>query len=341
MTLINIATIKQKQSIIGVSLLTKLVKDHGVALEPLLKAASISPDLLDDAKAKITLKQDFDFVTAMLKAIDQPLIGFYAGQCFRLSAFGNVGMAAALSEKVEDAIELFLKYIGLLYTPFDISFFKNEGIATLRFSDQYELGALRRFYIERDFSFALVSSRDMFPRTLADRTFRSLHFDFDCPTSVVEYEKLYQCKVKFSMPYNEVVFDERYLYQTLPLANPLTRQLLEEQCDTQVIEILGPSGYAEKIREIIRTNDGTIPNLEDISEQFYTTSRTVRRKLKEEGYTFQALLKDELARKAIHLLQTTKLSIEQIADRLGYGESSSFIHAFKRWTGKVPKNYRG
>ncbi len=341
MALINILTANQQQSIIGVSLLSKLVEEHGVSMALLLDAANIDLELLKDPKAKISLKQDFDFITAMMKAIDDPLIGFHAGQCFKLSAFGHVGMAASLSEKVEDAIELFLKYIRLLYTPFDITFFRDQGNAVLRFTDQYDLGDLRRFYIERDFSFALVSTRDMFPRSLENQKFRTLHFDFPCPTNVAEYERLYQCTVKFSMPYNEVKFDERYLNLSLPNANALTRQLLEEQCATQAIEILGPISFADKIRQkVMALGDNEIPNLEDISTQLHTTSRTVRRKLKAEGITFQEILTTELSKKAIMLLQTTSLTVEQIADRLGYAESSSFIHAFKRWTDKSPKHYR-
>ena len=161
------------------------------------------------------------------------------------------------------------------------------------------------------------------------------------PTTVAEYERLYQCSVKFSMPYNEVKFDERYLNLSLPNANALTRQLLEEQCATQAIEILGPISFSEKIRQKIKeVDDSKMPNLEEISAELHTTSRTIRRKLKMEGITFQEILTMELSKKSIQLLQTTNLTVEQIADRIGYGESSSFIHAFKRWTGKTPKYYR-
>ena len=115
----------------------------------------------------------------------------------------------------------------------------------------------------------------------------------------------------FSMAHNEIQFDRSYLSQALPQANPLTRQLLEEHCESQEVETLGPAGYAQTIRQ-----------------------------LQAEGYSFQGLLAEEMGRKSIHYLETTQLTVEQIAQRLGYSESSSFIHAFKRWTGKVPKAFR-
>ena len=213
-------------------------------------------------------------------------------------------------------------------------------MAVLRFKDQYDLAELRHFYIERDFSFALISTRDMFPRTLVGKTVKLVNFDFECPTTVERYEALYGCPVNFSMPYNEFQFDQKYLRQTLPQANSLARKLFEEQCKAEKVEAFGPAGYAEKIRQLIRDSENSIPNLEDVANQFNTTSRTVRRKLTAEGFSYQDLLSEELCRKATHYLETTNLTVEQITQRLGYGESASFIHAFKRWTGKTPKAYK-
>ena len=340
MALLDIDTIKQQQSIIGVSLLIKLVEYYGFSPLPMLEQAGIAPELLKDPKARINLQQDITFVRSMLNVIDDPDVGFHAGQCYRISAFGHLGLAAASSDSVEDAIEFFLKYIRLSYTHFDVSFFKAEGKAVLRFNDRYNLKELKRFYIERDFSFVLISTRDMFPRSYENQKFKAINFDFECPSTVEKYEKLFECAVNFSMPYNEILFDESYLDRPLPQANPLTRQLLEEQCETQHIETMGLQSYVQKIQQVIRNSEEIIPNLEDIAEQFHTTSRTIRRKLKTEGYSFQAILTEELSRKAIHYLETTNLTVEQISLRLGYSESASFIHAFKRWTGKTPKSYR-
>jgi len=86
--------------------------------------------------------------------------------------------------------------------------------------------------------------------------------------------------------------------------------------------------------------ENEIPNLETIAKMHFLTARTMRRKLKEQGVTFQQLVNEELSKKSLHYLSTTNLNIEQISMRLGYSESASFIHAFKRWTGKTPKEYR-
>jgi len=338
--LIAIADVNARQSIIGISLLAKLVQSHGYCVKEMLEHADISEQLLNDPKGTISFQQEVAFTRAFMNTLADDDLGFKAGQCYRLNAFGHIGLAAGSSDTVSDAIVFFLKYIRLAYTHFDIDFFKKDGNAVLRFCDQFDLGNLRRFYLERDFSFAFLSTRDMFPRSIVGQKPKTIHFDFPCPTSAKHYQELYECPVYFSMPFNQILFDERYLDLHLPLANSLTRELLEEQCKIQEIALFGHKSFEDKIRQIIQTMENEIPNLEAIAKMHFLTARTMRRKLKEQGVTFQQLVNEELNKKALHYLSTTNLNIEQISMRLGYSESASFIHAFKRWTGKTPKECR-
>lgn len=336
----------QQQSIIGISLLVKLIESYGVSAQPVLRQAGIDVAELDNPKATVTIQQDIDFTRAMIAAIPDPELAFKAGQAFRINAFGAIGLAAAACETVEDAIVFFLKYIRLSYTLFDIVYFKQGDNAVLRFNDLYPLDdELKRFYLERDFSFVMISTRDIFPRSLTESLYRAINFAFpgsepDKTSSLESYNQRYECDVQFSQPYNEILFDEKYLIRPLPHANLLTRKLLEEQCEAQKVELLGAENTADQIRQFIRQSDGIMPKLEDIAEQLNITRRTATRKLQAEGLSFQEIIAEEMSKKAIYYLQTTKLTVEQIADKLGYSESAGFIRAFKRWTGKVPKEYR-
>lgn len=338
--LVAIESVNARQSIIGISLLTKLINNKGYNATEILEQADITEELLNDPKGTISIQQEVAFTRKLVETLDDADLGFKAGQCFRLNAFGHIGLAAGSCETVSDAIEFFLKYIRLSYTHFNINYFTKDGNAILRFSDQFDLGNLRQFYLERDFSFAFLSTRDMFPRSIAGQKPKTIHFDFPCPSSIEHYQALYECPVHFSMPFNEIFFDERYLDLQLPLANSLTRDLLEEQCKIQEVALFGHASIVEKIRQIIQTMEYEMPNLENIAKMHFITARTMRRKLKEQGVTFQQLVNEELSNKALHYLSTTSLSIDQISVRLGYSESASFIHAFKRWTGKTPKACR-
>jgi AraC-like DNA-binding protein len=68
--------------------------------------------------------------------------------------------------------------------------------------------------------------------------------------------------------------------------------------------------------------------------------RTIQRKLTLEGTSFKELLEDVRKNLSLEYLQSTDLSVENIALRLGYADAPSFSHAFKRWTGQSPRSAR-
>jgi AraC-like DNA-binding protein len=80
--------------------------------------------------------------------------------------------------------------------------------------------------------------------------------------------------------------------------------------------------------------------LPDVAEQLGQTTRTLQRKLKEAGSSFQEVLDQTRRELAEHYLAQAELSITDIAYMLGFQEQSSFNHAFKDWTGVNPGAFR-
>lgn len=92
--------------------------------------------------------------------------------------------------------------------------------------------------------------------------------------------------------------------------------------------------------EIIAQLPHNKPQIETIAANIGMTTRTLARRLAEEGASYGAVL-DELRRDlSVRYLKDRSLSLCQIAWLLGYSEVTSFNHAFKRWTGHSPKRAR-
>ena len=83
-----------------------------------------------------------------------------------------------------------------------------------------------------------------------------------------------------------------------------------------------------------------MPSLNEAAKHFHMSPRTFRRRLEENGSHYRELLDETRQGVAIELLNTANLSVESVAERLGYAETASFIHAFKRWTGTTPGQYK-
>ena len=82
------------------------------------------------------------------------------------------------------------------------------------------------------------------------------------------------------------------------------------------------------------------PDLTDAARALKMTARTLNRRLRDEGTSFQDI-KDALRRDmAIRALQHGTNSIEQIAFDTGFSAPANFHRAFRKWTNRTPGSYR-
>ena len=77
----------------------------------------------------------------------------------------------------------------------------------------------------------------------------------------------------------------------------------------------------------------------DVAAGIGLSTRTLRRRLAAEGASYQGVLDEVRESLAERMLATGRLTVEDVAQRLGYAEASSFIHAFRRWKGTTPAAY--
>ena len=84
----------------------------------------------------------------------------------------------------------------------------------------------------------------------------------------------------------------------------------------------------------------TFPTLEELAKEFDTSSQTLRRKLAEEGNSYQAI-KDTIRKdRAISLLMNPAIPIKNIALELGFSDPAAFNKSFKNWFMTTPSGYR-
>jgi AraC-like DNA-binding protein len=77
-----------------------------------------------------------------------------------------------------------------------------------------------------------------------------------------------------------------------------------------------------------------------VAKKLAMSTRTLARRLASEGTTFEEVV-DELRRSlALQYVKTPSVSLSQVAWLLGYEGSTSFNHAFRRWTGRPPSAAR-
>jgi AraC-like DNA-binding protein len=122
--------------------------------------------------------------------------------------------------------------------------------------------------------------------------------------------------------------------------NPKIEKLCAGLCEEMLIKLKGSDKLIETIRNLIIFSPGKFPNLRETAEALQLSPRTLKRRLRERGTTFQKTLDEVRTELAKRYLGETRLNIDQISDLIGFAESSAFRAAFKRWTGKNPSEFR-
>ena len=103
--------------------------------------------------------------------------------------------------------------------------------------------------------------------------------------------------------------------------------------------------HEEQLLNFVRNNIGRgqvhgTATLEHISAEIGLEPRTLQRRLKAEGSSFQSLVSEVRLARARYYLEKTRLSITDVALELGYAEARVFVRAFGRLTGMTPNQYR-
>ena len=80
--------------------------------------------------------------------------------------------------------------------------------------------------------------------------------------------------------------------------------------------------------------------MDAVARELAVSTRTLQRRLSDEGTTFQTVLGETRESLAKQYLAHSALSTGEIAFLLGYEEPNSFYRAFRGWTGETPDRVR-
>jgi AraC-like DNA-binding protein len=154
------------------------------------------------------------------------------------------------------------------------------------------------------------------------------------------YKRYLGCEVRFGEPMSELVYPKSILSEKPRMAHRLTSKILRETCDRILGEVKTSTGVAGEVYQIIASTPGHSPNMEGVARQIGATVRTLNRKLRAEGTSFTQILDDVRCNLASEYLRSTRLSVEDISELVGFSEAANFRHAFRRWTGSTPARFR-
>jgi AraC-like DNA-binding protein len=316
------------------AILVRFAVERGLDIETVLAGSGMHAAVLDDPVAEIEAWQELSIVRNVTRVLgNSGSLGAEVGGRYHLTSHGTFGFALLGCQTIRVALEFGLRYFELTaaFTRFRLE--ESAGEACLICDDEGIPDDVRYFVLQRDAA-ALRTLRSEIVHI--DPRIRRMCVRGPRPADAEALNRFWGVDIEFGAPCNMSVFDPTFLDTPLPQANEHSVRLCEDQCGKLADRRRSTSGFVNRVRDKLLADLPRIPDMETAATRLGVTSRTLRRRLANEGTTFRRLVEELRLSLAEELLRAGGLSMTEIAYRVGYTDASSFFHAFKRLTGKTP-----
>ena len=305
------------------------------------------PRTSDEAPAlTLTLGLLRDLSRAAEELLGDPFIGLHVAHDLDRGGYGIFGLAVDSAPTLRAWLEQTVRYAGQVIGKaelFDFEAVEGGGRLTHRYPAEAVAGARHQS------EFFITSAVLWCRRLLADPRWSPRRVTFGHPAppgSAALAQVLGTDAVEFERDCNSVLFDADALARPIGTADPEARPILEQQARLVARLLAGEPGggdesFVDQVRRLIQRDLGvTGVTIDGVALALRTSPRTLQRRLADAGTSFAAVLdalRQQLARQH---LRDPRMTLDDVAARLGYSELRAFVRAFKGWTGVPPGRFR-
>ncbi|HEX4904755.1 MAG TPA: AraC family transcriptional regulator [Acidimicrobiales bacterium] len=328
----------QRRPTASAALLVALGVEQGVRSEDLLRDTGLDLVQLHDPAAEIDADQELRLIDNLVAQVDVPDLGFIAGERYHFGLHGIWTYAVINSRDLRVALEIGTRYAELTYSFLRPAFVIAGDEGRMHLNPDDLPARLVRFLIERDLQAA--SAVFLALTGLPGLPASSARLPYARPTDeqhLQRYVDLLGVEPEWGTGECWLGFHPALLDLPIPSASARAAADAERACAELLTRRRRRSGFAAEVREVLARGRVTTDQAE-VAATLHVSLRTLRRRLAEEGTTYRELAQETWGLLAEELLRSG-LTVEQVADRLGYGGASSFTRSFKAWKGVSPGTF--
>ena len=330
-----------KQISISIHFVNEVIKHaraRGLDTDLLLQRSRISPRLICENQSRVTAKQfaQLQYVTMqemgdeMLGYLPKPLkLGHWSALCHWLIGTSNLGQAMR-------RCCLFYEMTG---TAMRIRLLTENNSTLLIVEPCLDDGSQLEPY---GYELAMFGIHRLICwLTESIPSFEQIALSYQKPEHCKEYVPLFLgAPTQFNQSFSGFVFSTDLLSLPIKRNSESLTEFLRDPLYRIIVNDYHSRSWTQQVRNIIDKDLSNPPRFLDIASELNINPKRLRRLLQEEGLTYSELKLQLRRDAAIHYLSKQMESVEQIAFKTGFSESSAFIRAFKKWTGVTPYIYR-
>ncbi|WP_080059396.1 AraC family transcriptional regulator [Spirosoma aerolatum] len=269
------------------------------------------------------------------------LFGLHFGESLQIAALGVVGELIRHSQTVGEGLTYAIAFIHLITDVVDMAIIHTDRTFDIRLTPNATYLANMPDVIHQmmDFfmAFTLHEVDGLVLKKVQPVSVKSKFTE----TNQAEYERVFRCRHLVNSADYALSFERGYWDEPILTADYELQTVFLRKATTLNDAFQQARGLSERITNFLLANAYLgIPTLEAIAANLNVSSRSLQRRLQQEGVTYQQLTDSIRKSLAIHYLTSGQYPTKEISYILGYNELSAFNRAFRRWTGTTPVNYQ-
>jgi AraC-like DNA-binding protein len=313
------------------------VRGRDLNADELLANVGLSSSLLQVPQARVSAKHYGALWRAIATALDDEFFG-QDSRRMKVGSFAMLCHSILSCKTLGQALERSLRFYALILD--DISGTAERDAQEARIVLHERVSGPRHRVFAHELLLMLLYGVSCW---LVGRRIPILRTEFSYaePAHSAEYRLMYCADLSFDRPNTAIAFEPSYLDLPVVQNERTLKEFLRTAPESILLKYKNGSSLAARVRRRLRQLlPGEVPDFEGLADELNLTPATMRRRLHEEGESYQSI-KDQLRRDlAISYLSHSSRSVMDIALELGFSERSAFHRAFRKWTGASPGEFR-
>jgi len=309
----------------------QLMHEESVDVQQLYQLSGLSLKQLEQHEALLKL------VPVAMRMADHRGWGLKLGARMNIPQLGVIGYALMSCADGEAALKLLLHYQRIIMPELVLALNEQNGHAILSCHADHLPLDLQRFCIETFFVAVSVCAAELLGLSPANARYR---FAYPAPDYQQDYGLYLKGEFSFDAEESQIVFPMAALKTPLSSANPVIETIYCQQCDVLLQQLDEQEPVSARVQQLFLNRRGSFPDINQVAKQLNMSESTLRRRLREEGSGFQKLLDKVRLHLAHEYLKATALPVAEVGRLLGFDDVANFRHAFSRWSGMAPSQFR-
>ena len=316
-------------------LLYRFVQAEGLSDAELFEGTASNPDEIMAAGFELPFEDQVRFCLNAVERSDHGL-GLRVGHQLQLAAHGALGVAMQTAPDLKAALDAFAEFLKIRANFFSLNRDGASDLLTgqskLTISIDLVPDALVPFFCE-----SLIHSLVHCLSFYSGNYRADIELAYSQPPYSDRYRAVFGGAVAFDCAETAITFDAKLLAIPSPEADSVSFRESMARCQRISHVYTQESSVTDAVEVFLLENPGKLWTLNEVADLFSMSGRSLIRRLRAEGGTYQSVRDSVLRRQALNYLGT--MSNEAAAIALGFSDTSSFRRTFKRWFGQPPSEY--